>query len=203
MYLNNFNWSKTTNLIKKIKIKKREREIKALKFNIFIVGVISNIRLILGRLSGGIVFNINIFKARLEERTCSTKVELNGAKVNFKEVFHSVHAKVFKASRVVGVQQISELFGSSKLHYRVFFGLVKKGTQLVIPFLKVVKMSVLLKNVSSELFDEVLQLFGLVFSLSCHLSPALVVILNLLDPHLKQDPCLVHLRGLSEHIYEL
>ena len=128
MYLNNFNWSKTTNLIKKIKIKKREREIKALKFNIVIVGVISNIRLILGRLSGGIVFNINIFKARLEERTYSTKVELNGAKVNFKEVFHSIHAKVFKASRVVGVQQISELFGSFELHYHIFFGLIKKGT---------------------------------------------------------------------------
>ena len=136
------------------------------------------------------------FKTRLEERAGNTKVKLDGAKVNFKEVFHSVHMKVFKASCVVGVQQISELFGSSELHYNVFFGLVKKGTQLVIPFLKVVKMSVLLKNVSSELFDEVLQLFGLVFSLSCHLSPALAVILDLLDPFLKQDPHLVHLRGL-------
>ena len=203
MYLNNFNWSKTTNLIKKIKIKKREREIKALKFNIFIVGVISNIRLILGRLSGGIVFNINIFRARLEERTCSTKVELNGAKVNFKEVFHSIHAKVFKASGVVGVQQISELFGSSKLHYRVFFGLIKKGTQLIIPFFKVVETSVLLNNVNSELFDEVLQFLGLVFSLGCHLSPALAVILDLLDPRLKQDPHLVHLRGLPGHSDQL
>ena len=198
MYLNNFNWSKTTNLIKKIKIKKKEREIKALKFNIFIVGVISNIRL-----SGGIVFNINIFGARLEERTCSTKVELNGAKVNFKEVFHSIHAKVFKASHVVGVQQISELFGSSKLHYRVFFGLIKKGTQLVIPFFKVVETSVLLNNVNSELFDEVLQFLGLVFSLGCHLSPAFAVILDLLDPRLKQDPHLVHLHGLPGHSDQL
>ena len=167
-------------------------------------GVISNVRLVLGRQSGGIIFNVNIFRARLEERACSsTEVELNGAKVNFREVFHNVHVKIFKARCVVGVQQISEFFKCSELHYRVFFYLVKKGTQLVIPLLKVVKTSILLNNISFQLFNQVLQLLGLVFSLSCHLSLALVVILNLLDPHLKQDPRLVHLRGLSEHIYEL
>ena len=57
----------------------------------------------MGRLSGGIIFNINIFRTRLEKRACSTKVELNGAKVNFREVFHSVHTKVFKANCIVGV----------------------------------------------------------------------------------------------------
>ena len=116
-------------------------------------GVISNIRLVLGRLGSGIILNINIFRARLEERACSTKVKLDGAKVNFKEVFRSVHAKVFKPSPVVVVQQISELFRSSELHYRVFFGLVKKGVLLVISLLKVVKMSILFNNVSSELFN--------------------------------------------------
>ena len=97
------------------------------------MGVISSVRVVLDKLSGGIIFNIHIFKACLEERACSTKVELDGAKVNFGEVFHSVHTKVFKASRVVCVQQISELFRGSELHYRVFFCLIKKGTQLVIP----------------------------------------------------------------------
>ena len=64
-------------------------------------GVISNV---LSRLSGGIILNINIFRARLEERACiSTKVEFNGAKVNFREVLHSVHSKIFKARCVVGV----------------------------------------------------------------------------------------------------
>ena len=58
-------------------------------------------------------------------------------------------------------------------------------------------MSVLLNNVSSELFDEVLQFLGLVFSLGCHLSPTLVVIHDLLDPHL------VHLRGLPRHSDQL
>ena len=68
-------------------------------------GVISNVRLVLGKLSGGIIFNINIFKTCLEERADSTKVKLDGAKVNFREVFHSVHTKIFKASRVVGVNR--------------------------------------------------------------------------------------------------
>ena len=53
-------------------------------------GVISNIRLVLGRLGSGIILNINIFRVRLEERACSTKVKLDGAKVNFREVFRSV-----------------------------------------------------------------------------------------------------------------
>ena len=93
------------------------------------------------------------FKTRLEERAGNTKVKLDGAKVNFREVFHSIHTKVLKARRVVGVQQINELFRGSKLHYHVFFCLIKKGTQLVIPLLKVVKTSFLLYNISSELFN--------------------------------------------------
>ena len=158
----------------------------------------------MGRLIGGIVFNVNIFRARLEERACSsTKVELNGAKVNFREVFHSVHAKIFKACCLVGVQQISKLFRSSELHYRVLFCLVKKDTQLVIPLLKVVKTSIFLYNISSKLFNQVLQLLGLVFSLGNHLSPPLAVILDLLDPCLKQDPHLVHLYGPLGHNNEL
>ena len=142
-------------------------------------------------------YSMLIFRALLEERTCSsTKVELNGTKVNFREVFHSVHVKIFKARRVLGVQQISELFRGFELHYRVFFCLDKKGTQLAIPLLKMVKTSIVLYNISSKLFNQVLQLLGLIFSLGCHLSLHFAVILDLLDPHLKQDPRLVHLCGL-------
>ena len=119
-------------------------------------GVISNVGLVLGRVSGSIIFDINIFRTRLEKRACSTKVELDGAKVNFREVYHSVHTKVFKASNVVGVQQINELFGRSELRHSVLLGLLKKGAQLIILFLKVVKTSVLLNDVNSKFFDEVL-----------------------------------------------
>ena len=127
----------------------------------------------MGRLVCGIVFNINILKACLEERACSsTKVKLNGIEVHFREVFHSVHAKVFEAHCVVGVQQISMLFRGFELHHCVLFCLVKKDTQLVIPLLKVVKTSILLYNISFKLLNQVLQLLGLVFSLgatSAHL----------------------------------
>ena len=119
-------------------------------------GVISNVRFVLGRLSGSIIFNINIFRTCLEKRAYSTKVELDGAKVNFREVFHSVHTNIFIASSIVGVQQISERFGSSELQHIILFSLLKKGTQLIIPFLKVVKTSVIVNNVSFKLFDEVL-----------------------------------------------
>ena len=88
--------------------------------------VISSVRVVLDRLSGGIIFNIHILRTRLEERACSAPVELDGAKVNFREVFYSVHTKVFKASRVVGAQQISELFRGSELHYNVFFCLLRR-----------------------------------------------------------------------------
>ena len=54
----------------------------------------------------------------MEEGACSsTKVEFNGAKVHFGEVFHSVHAKVFEARCIVGVQQISVLFRGFELHH--------------------------------------------------------------------------------------
>ena len=107
MYLDKFQTVQNNGPYKnknKIKKKKRERETKTLKFDILIKGVISNVWVVLGRLIGGIIFNVNILRAHLEERACSsTKVELNGAKVNFREVFHSVHAKIFKASCVVSV----------------------------------------------------------------------------------------------------
>ena len=163
-----------------------------------------SIRVILAWLGGGIVLNINIHRARLEEGACSsTMVEFNGAKVHFREVFHSVHAKFFEAHCVVSVQQINVLFRGFELHHCVFFCLAEKGTQLVVPLLEVVKMSILLNSISFQLLNQVLQLLGLDFGLSYHLRPMLAIILNLLDPRLKQDPHLIHLSGLPRHSYEL
>ena len=66
-----------------------------------------------------------------------------------------------------------------------------------------VKTGVLFDNVSLELFDEVLQFFGLVYSLGCHFSPAPTVVFNLLNPRLKLYPHLIHLCGLPWHCDEL
>ena len=98
---------------KKKQEKKQDKGKLRLKFSLHCRGVIFNV---LGRLSSDIVLNVNIFGACLEERACSsTNVELNGAKVDFRDVFYSVHSKIFKARCVVGVQQVSELFKCSEL----------------------------------------------------------------------------------------
>ena len=64
--------------------------------------------------------------------------------------------KIFKASSIVCIQKVSKLFESSELHNSVIFGILKKGAQLIIPFLKIVKTGVLFDDVILELFDEVL-----------------------------------------------
>ena len=46
-------------------------------------------------------------------------------------------------------------FGSFELHNNVLFGFLKKGAQLIIFLLKMVKTSVLFDNVNLELFNEV------------------------------------------------
>ena len=105
MYLDKFKWSKTTDLILK-----KKKKTKKIKFQTFLLrGVISSFRLVLGRLGGSVVINVYIFRTRLEKRACSTKVELDGAKANFREVFYSIHMKIFKASSVVRAQKASEL----------------------------------------------------------------------------------------------
>ena len=56
---------------------------------------------------------------------------------------------------MVLVQQISKLLGHLKLRNCVPFSLFKKGAQLVVLLLKMVKTSILLKDVHLELFIEV------------------------------------------------
>ena len=51
-------------------------------------------------------------------------------------------------------------------------------------------MSILLYGVCLQLLNKILQLFGIVFGLSRHLSPFLALILNLLNPRLVQFCCL-------------
>ena len=64
--------------------------------------------------------------------------------------------EIFKASSVVPVQKDGKLTGSFDLLNSIFFGYFEKGVKLVIPFLKMVKASILFDNVSLKLFDEVL-----------------------------------------------
>ena len=113
-------------------------------------------------MSGSIVLNVDIFKSRLKERVCSINIELDGARVNFREAFFSVHTKIFKASSVVLVQKDDKLTGSFELLNSIFFGYFEKGVKLVIPFLKMVKTSILFDDVSLKLFDEVPQLLYLI-----------------------------------------
>ena len=89
----------------------------------------------MSRLSCGIVLNIDIFRTRLEERACSTYVELNRAEVNLREAFCGVHAKVLKTSIVVFIQKISELARRPKILNGISLGFLKKDVKLVIPFL--------------------------------------------------------------------
>ena len=110
---------------------------------LYLLRGVSSYKLVLGRLGRSIVVNINIFRTRLDKRPCSTKVELNGAKVNFQEAFLFIHMKIFKASIIICVQKVSKLSGSFELHNSVLFGFLKKGAQLVILLLKMVKTGIL------------------------------------------------------------
>ena len=128
-------------LIKKILKKRRRRKLSKILY--LWRGVISSYRLVLGRLGKSIVVNINIFRTRLDERAYNTKVELNGAKVNFWEAFLSVHTKIFKANSIICVQKVSKLSRSFELHNSVLFGFLKKGALLIILLLKMVKTGLL------------------------------------------------------------
>ena len=130
----------------------------------------SRIRLVLSRLGSSIILDVDIFKSRLKKRACSTNIELDGAEVNFKKAFFSVHTKVFKASSVVPVQKDSKLIGSSKLLNSVFLSFFEKDTRLIIPLLKMVKTGILFNSINLNLFDEVLQLLDLVHRFGRHLS---------------------------------
>ena len=89
--------------------------------------IISKGGIVLSRLGSGIVLNVDIFRAHLKKKACSTNVELDGAEVNFWEAFLSVHTEIFKASSIISVQKINILFGSFELHNSVLFGFLKKG----------------------------------------------------------------------------
>ncbi|XP_023874706.1 uncharacterized protein LOC111987239 [Quercus suber] len=116
----------------------------------------ARIRLVLSRLGSGNVLDVDIFRAPLKERAYNTNIELDGAKVNFREAFLSVYMKVFKASSVVPVQKDGKLTRSSEVLNNVFFGLFEKGAQLIVPLLKMVKMGILFDGISLKLFNEVL-----------------------------------------------
>ena len=61
-------------------------------------------------LSGSIVFHIDVLRASLKKRAGnSSQVKLNGAKVHFREIFHSIHSKILKACCIIGIQKISVL----------------------------------------------------------------------------------------------
>ena len=61
-----------------------------------------DIRVVLGWLSTGIIFHIDILGASLKKRaSCSSKVKIDRAKVNFWEVFHSICPEVLKTCCVI------------------------------------------------------------------------------------------------------
>ena len=83
----------------KIKNKRgREREKKRKMTNIifqtsFTEGCLQK-EIILSKLGSGIILDIDILRTHLNERACSTNIELDGAEVNFREAFLSVHKKI-------------------------------------------------------------------------------------------------------------
>ena len=97
----------------------------------------------MGRLCGGIIFNLDILKACLKERACNTNVELDKAEVNLREAFNSVQTEVLKTSSIILVQKVSELARCSEFLNSISLGFFKKGTKLVVPLLKMVKGSLL------------------------------------------------------------
>ena len=92
----------------------------------------------------------------MEERaSSSTKIELYGTKIKVGEVLSSVQLEVLEPSYIVLVQQISKLLGRLKLCNCVLLCLFEKGVQLVVLLLKMVKTSIILKDIRLELFIEV------------------------------------------------
>ena len=95
-----------------------------------------SIGVVLRWLSSSDVFHIDVLKASLKKRIGSnSQVEFNGAKVHFREVFHSIHSKILKPCCIIGIQKISVLLGRLELSHCIFFSLGKKSTQLVVLFL--------------------------------------------------------------------
>ena len=144
--------------------------------------IFSGGRVLLSRLSCGIVFNIDVLRTCLEERACSTNIELDKAKVNIREAFHGVHVEVLKTNSIVLVQKIGELTGRFKILNSISLGLLKKDMKLVVPLLKMVKTSILLDNIYFKLFDEVFQLLHTVHGLSYYLSSIPAINLHLTNP---------------------
>ena len=92
----------------------------------------------------------------MEERaSSSTKIELYSTKIKVGEVLSSVQPEVLEPSGIVLVQQISKLLGRLKLYNCVPLCLFEKGVQLVVLLLKMVKTSIILKDIRLELFIEV------------------------------------------------
>ena len=72
------------------------------------------------------------------------------------------------------------MLGRLELCNCVLLRLFKKGIELIVPFLKVVKTSVLFNDIRLELFIKVSELFSLFPGLGSHLSPHFALFLNLL-----------------------
>ena len=102
-----------------------------------------------------------------------------------REVFHSVHLEIFKLDCIVGVHQVSKFLGCLKLCNHVSLCFFKKGTQLVISLLEVIKTSILLYNINSQFLNMVLQLLNFILGFSRHLNPPLALVLHLLNPGLQ------------------
>ena len=92
----------------------------------------------------------------MEERARSnTKVELYSTEIKVGEVLNGVQPEVFEPSCIVLVQQIGKLLGRLKLCNCVPLSLFKKGVQLVVFLLKMVKTSILFKDIRHELFIKI------------------------------------------------
>ena len=100
----------------------------------------------------------------MEERASSSaKIELYGTKIKVGKVLRSVQHEVLEPSCIVLVQQINKLLGRLELCNCVLLCLFEKGPQLVVLLLKMVKTSILFKDIRLELFIEVSKLFSLLF----------------------------------------
>ena len=86
------------------------------------------------RQSCGVILNVGVFRAGMKQRACgsSVQIEYNGAEVHIRELLCSVHPEIFKARCIVGVQDVSVLFGHFKLGHCILFCLRKKSALLVI-----------------------------------------------------------------------
>ena len=157
----------------------------------------------MSKLCCSIVFNIGIFRTRLEERACSINVKLNRGKVHLRKTLHCVHTKIFKSRGIVLVQKISEFTGRFKFLDGFPLTLFKKDVKLIILLLQMIKTSILLNNIRLQLFGEMPQLLHLVHSLNCQLSSTPTIRLHFTDPCLQPNPFMVHLSSLFGRCHEL